>query len=61
MAEWLIPLLTLAAAAGGVKVSLNGTKQRVERIETKLDTLIETSANTRERVAALEGARDAEQ
>jgi hypothetical protein len=60
MNEWLIPLLTLAAAAGGVKVSLNGTKERVQRIETKLDTLIETSATTRERVATLEGVLEAE-
>ena len=31
--EWLIPLLTLAAAAGGVKVMLNGSREDIREIK----------------------------
>lgn len=51
-------VLTLSGSLAGVKVILNGMAKRVERIETKLDTVVQTHATDRaemgERVAALE-------
>lgn len=45
-------------AALAVKITLNGTAKRVERIETKVDGIAEDVVGVRERVARLEGARE---
>ena len=34
--EWAIPVATVASAWGGVKVALNGTKQKVQDIHDEL-------------------------
>lgn len=55
----IVQLLPVAiagiAAFAGVKVSLNGTRERVQRIEEKLDHVIEAASETREKVAFIEG------
>jgi len=35
--QWLIPAATVAAAWGGTRQALNGTRERVKNIERKLD------------------------
>jgi hypothetical protein len=44
----IIPALVFAATVGGIKVGLNGTKERTKRIEDKVD-------NIGTRVARIEG------
>lgn len=41
------------AAWAGVKASLNGTRARVERIEDKLDKVIEDRADDSKKIAVL--------
>lgn len=57
--QLIVSLLPVAiagiAAWGGVKVSLNGTRERVQRIEEKLDHVIENASETREKLAYIEG------
>lgn len=42
------------AAWAAVKLSLNGTRERVQRIETKLDRVEEGMTEVRERLARVE-------
>lgn len=51
----LVPALAFAASWGGVRVTLNGTKKRVENIEAKTDKIGEDVTHVRERVARIEG------
>ena len=39
--EWILPLLAAAAAWGGSRQALNGTRERVRSIDEKLDTHIQ--------------------
>lgn len=40
--QWLVPLLAAAAAWGGSRQALNGTRERVKGIDEKLDKHITT-------------------
>ena len=51
----LVPGLAFAAAFGGVKVSLNGTRETVRRIEAKLDKIDERTDENRLAIAKIEG------
>lgn len=44
MVNLAIPVLAVVAAAGGAKVTLNGTKKRVEKLETRSDQVIDRLA-----------------
>lgn len=48
------------AAWAGTKASLNGTRERVSRIESKQDTMIETVADMKASVARIEERTRAE-
>lgn len=54
-AEWVVPLVAAAASWGGARASLNGTRKRVEQIDGKVDGIVETMSEVRERVGKLEG------
>ena len=44
--QWMIPVATVAAAWGGSRQALNGTRERVRSIETKIDShTIQTASN----------------
>lgn len=51
-------LVTLGAAWGGVKHSLNGMRASVKRIETKVDKIDETQGVHGERLASLEARNE---
>jgi hypothetical protein len=51
----LVPGLAFAAAFGGVKVSLNGTRDTVRRIERKLDSIDEKADENRLEIARIQG------
>lgn len=53
--HFLVPGLAFAAAFGGVKVSLNGTRDAVRRIERKLDKIDERTDENRLAIAKMEG------
>ncbi len=52
--------LTAAAAIGGVRMSLNGTRQAVIRIETKVDRIDSQTQDNRVEIAALKAGQYAE-
>lgn len=60
--EILVPivsgLLTVAGAFGGIKVALNGTVKRVERIENKLDVAIKAEGDLQANWCALRADMD---
>jgi hypothetical protein len=51
-------VIPAVATVTSIKVVLNGTKQRVERIDAKVDKVLETQADQGERIANLEGRLD---
>ena len=56
--QWLVPVATVAAAWGGTRQALNGTRERVRGIDDKLDRFIvkefDRHTDTLERVARVE-------
>ncbi len=54
----VVPVATVAAAYGGVRQALNGTRQRTERIETKVDTIVDVQTQHGERLAVVETKLD---
>lgn len=56
--QWIIPVATVAAAWGGTRQALNGTKERVKSIDEKMDSHIQTSQSKHEtlveRIAVVE-------
>jgi len=55
MQHLLVPALAFAAAFGGVKVSLNGTRDAVKRIERKLDRIDDRTDENRLAIAQIQG------
>jgi len=45
IAQIMVPVATVAAAWGGTRQALNGTRERSVRIENKLDKHVVDSAN----------------
>jgi hypothetical protein len=58
LSQWIVPALAAAAAWGGSRQALNGTRERVKDIDNKMDNYITTSYNKHEnlvqRVAVVE-------
>ena len=52
--QWMLPVATVAAAWGGTRQALNGTRERVKSIDRKLDVQMEKQAGLAERVAIVE-------
>ena len=56
--EWILPVLAAAAAWGGSRQALNGTRERVKTIDEKLDTHVQQTASNfasiTERLAVVE-------
>ena len=43
LAPWILPLATVAAAWGGTRQALNGTRERVKDINSKMDLHIQNT------------------
>jgi hypothetical protein len=52
--QWIVPVAAAAAAWGGTRQALNGTRERVKSIDSKLDIQIEKQAVVSERLAIVE-------
>jgi hypothetical protein len=56
--QWLVPVATVAAAWGGTRQALNGTRERVKDIDRKLDDHVaweaEKYSGLTERIVAVE-------
>jgi len=57
--QWAVPALTIAAAYGGTRQALNGTREKVKSIDTKMDHLTDTQQKHGERLAVVETKVDA--
>lgn len=51
LVQWLVPVATIAAAWGGTRQALNGTRERVQSIESKLDQHITWESDKHTEVA----------
>jgi hypothetical protein len=52
--QWIVPVAAAAAAWGGTRQALNGTRERVKSIDSKLDIQMEKQAVVSERLAIVE-------
>lgn len=57
--NWVTPLLTFAAAFGGIKMSLNGARKDITEIKGDVKEIRTSQAQHGERIAALEAKSDA--
>lgn len=56
--KMLGPVLAVGGAWGGAKVALNGTRERVKKLETRTDAQDEKLANVGESLARIETKQD---
>jgi hypothetical protein len=52
--QWIVPVAAAAAAWGGTRQALNGTRERVKGIDRKLDLQMEKQSIITERLASVE-------
>ena len=53
LAKWAIPVLAAGAAWGGAKSAINGTRERVTKLETNQEGLLDRTARIETKIDIL--------